>query len=71
MGVGEQAVGAEFAIEVDDDGSDVGGADGGVREEAMFPLAQQHYALVQGEETGEVADEVGRDGVEFTGEVAS
>lgn len=70
-GIGREAVSAELAVEVDFDGADVRGADGDVGEEAPAPAAEEYDALVEGEEAGERALEVGGDAVEFAGEVAA
>ncbi len=69
--IGSEAISAEFAIEVDFDGADVRGANGGEAEEAPAPAAEQHDALVEGEEPGKGALQVGGDAVEFAGEVAA
>nr|GFD54803.1 hypothetical protein [Tanacetum cinerariifolium] len=49
-GIRGEAVCAQLAVEVDLDGADVCGADGGVGEEAPAPAAEQDDALVEGEQ---------------------
>ena len=50
-----KSAGGTHGIEVDVYAADVGGADGGVGEEAVLPLADVHGALVDAEEALEPA----------------
>src|SRR5687768_16533455 len=57
--VSSETVGSELAVKVDLDGADVGGADRDVAEESPAPAAEKYDALVEGEEAGEGALEIG------------
>ena len=70
-GIGRQAVGTKFAIEVDLDRADISRTDRNVAEEAPTPSAEEDDTLVEGEETRKGTLKIGGHAEELAGKVTS
>lgn len=71
LGISGQGIGAQFFVEIDDDGANICGTDWSIAEKAVFPAAEKDDTFVEGEEAGQGPLDIRAHRVEFAGEMAA